>query len=59
MNVCSQRLPALLEPELGHHCACHLYDDSLSDDERKPAIARAIEAADKAVRAANLTNALG
>lgn len=59
MNVCSQRVPARLEPEPGHLCACHLYDDSLSDDERKPAVARAIEAAEKAVHAANLTNALG
>ena len=59
MNVCSQRVPARLEPEPGHLCACHLYDDSLSDDERKSAVARAIEAAEKAVHAANLTNALG
>ena len=59
MNVCSQRIPALLEPEPEQLCACHLYDDSLSDDERKPAVACAIEAAEKAVRAANLTNALG
>ena len=59
MNVCSQRVPARLEPEPGHLCTCHLYDDSLSDDERKPAVARAIEAAEKAVHAANLTDTLG
>ena len=59
MNVCSQRVPARLEPEPGHLCTCHLYDDSLSDDERKSAVARAIEAAEKAVHAANLTDTLG
>lgn len=36
MKVCSKRRPELLEPKSGHVCACHLYDESLSAEERKP-----------------------
>ena len=54
MKVCSERIPDRIEAELGHFCACHLYDTSLSDADRTPQVAHAIEAAQKAVEEARL-----
>ena len=54
MKVCSERIPDRIEAEPGHFCACHLYDTSLSDADRTPQVAHAIEAAQKAVEEARL-----
>ena len=54
MKVCSERIPERIEAEPGHFCACHLYDASLSDADRTPQVAHAIEAAQKAVEEAHL-----
>ena len=54
MKVCSERIPERIEAEPGHFCACHLYDASLSDADRTPQVAHAIEAAQKAVEEARL-----
>ncbi len=54
MKVCSERIPNRIEAEPGHFCACHLYDTSLSDADRTPQVAHAIEAAQKAVEEARL-----
>ncbi|WP_077597627.1 ABC transporter ATP-binding protein [Olsenella urininfantis] len=35
MKVCSERAPELREVEPGHLCACHLFDDALSEAERQ------------------------
>lgn len=35
MQVCSERAPELREVEPGHLCACHLFDDALSEAERQ------------------------
>jgi len=37
MRVCEDRVPADLEPRPGHVVACHLYDEGLTAEERKPA----------------------
>ena len=54
MKVCSERVPERIEAEPGHFCACHLYDASLSDADRTPQVAHAIEATQKAVEEARL-----
>ena len=54
MKVCSERIPERIEAEPGHFCACHLYDTSLTDEDRTPQVAHAIEAAQKAVEEARL-----
>lgn len=54
MRACSEKAPNRLEVEPGHFCACHLYDTSLTDEERTPQIAHVLEAASKAVREAHL-----
>lgn len=45
MKVCTQRAPELTEVEGGHMCACHLYDKTLSEDQRTPALNAALVAA--------------
>ena len=37
MRVCSQRAPKEMEIAPGHICACHLYDETLTDEEKTPA----------------------
>ena len=54
MKVCSERIPERIEAEPGHFCACHLYNTSLTDEDRAPQVAHAIEAAQKAVEEARL-----
>ncbi|MCI1665588.1 MAG: dipeptide ABC transporter ATP-binding protein [Atopobiaceae bacterium] len=38
MRVCGERVPEAHEIAPGHLCACHLYDESLTDEERTPAV---------------------
>ena len=37
MRVCSQRAPKEIEIAPGHVCACHLYDETLTAEEKTPA----------------------
>ena len=36
MKVCAERAPEWKELRPGHYCACHLFDDSLTDEEKTP-----------------------
>ena len=36
MHVCTQREPLMHEVAPGHTCACHLYDEGLSDEDSRP-----------------------
>lgn len=38
MKVCSQKIPEVHEIAPGHFCACHLFDEGLTDEERRPAV---------------------
>ncbi|WP_321972538.1 dipeptide ABC transporter ATP-binding protein [Paratractidigestivibacter sp.] len=36
MKVCCDKAPEMREVKPGHHCACHLFDEGLTDDEKSP-----------------------
>ena len=36
MKVCCEREPQMREVKPGHKCACHLYDEGLTDEEKAP-----------------------
>ena len=36
MKVCCEREPEMREVKPGHKCACHLYDEGLTDEEKAP-----------------------
>lgn len=49
MRICSERAPQMREVTVGHQCACHLYDEGLTDEEREPVMARALAEAEEAL----------
>ena len=51
MKVCCERLPEEHEVTPGHRCACHLYAEGLTDEERTPIMADALAAAEAALAA--------
>ena len=52
MRVCGERAPEMHEVVPGHRCACHLYDESLSERDREPVMARALAEAEAALAGA-------
>ena len=36
MKVCCERAPAMREVKPGHKCACHLFDEGLTEEEKTP-----------------------
>ena len=44
MKVCCERAPEVREVRPGHKCACHLYDEGLTEDDRTPVPIKAAEA---------------
>jgi peptide/nickel transport system ATP-binding protein/oligopeptide transport system ATP-binding protein len=44
MRVCSQVAPEAHEIAPGHLCACHLFDENLTDEQRTPAVEVPVEA---------------
>ena len=51
MQVCTQKAPELHEVRPGHFCACHLFDESLSEAERQLSLDPALVAQEKAQEA--------
>ena len=52
MKVCESRVPEMREVVPGHRCACHLYDEGLSERDREPVMARALAEAEAALAGA-------
>lgn len=51
MKVCERRAPEMREVVPGHRCACHLYDENLTEEERQPVMAEALAEAEAALAA--------
>ena len=52
MRVCGERAPEMHEVMPGHRCACHLFDEGLTAEERQPVMAAALAEAEAALSGA-------